>query len=71
MAHDLRPSSSPGVCRITGSATVCSDHQYKGTLDVFIKIIRQVRAFVLSFVWFKMPIKSNSDVWILYSLIVM
>ncbi|KAG2332045.1 hypothetical protein Bca52824_003225 [Brassica carinata] len=34
-------SSSPGVCRITGSATVCSDHQYKGTLDVFIKIIRQ------------------------------
>ncbi|CAN6994290.1 hypothetical protein IGI04_017381 [Brassica rapa subsp. trilocularis] len=41
VAHDLRPSSSPGVCRITGSATVCSDHQYKGTLDVFIKIIRQ------------------------------
>ncbi|CAF2093493.1 unnamed protein product [Brassica napus] len=41
VAHDLRGSSSPGVCRITGSATVCSDHQYKGTLDVFIKIIRQ------------------------------
>ncbi|CAH8313301.1 unnamed protein product [Eruca vesicaria subsp. sativa] len=41
--HDVRGrSSSPGVCRITGSATVCSDHQqYKGTLDVFIKIIRQ------------------------------
>lgn len=46
VAHDVirgSSSSSPGVCRITGSPTVCSDHQYKGTLDVFIKIIRQER----------------------------
>ncbi|XP_010518303.1 PREDICTED: mitochondrial carrier protein MTM1 isoform X2 [Camelina sativa] len=41
LVHDLRSSSSPGMCRITGSASVCSDHQYKGTLDVFCKIIRQ------------------------------
>ncbi|KAL0744234.1 hypothetical protein Bca4012_085747 [Brassica carinata] len=41
VVHDVRGSSSPGVCCITGSATVCSDHKYKGTLDVFVKIIRQ------------------------------
>ncbi|CAN8286121.1 unnamed protein product [Cochlearia groenlandica] len=40
VVNDVR-SSSPGMCRITGSASVCSDNQYKGTLDVFYKIIRQ------------------------------
>ncbi|VVB13875.1 unnamed protein product [Arabis nemorensis] len=40
VVQDLR-SKSPGMCRITGSASVCSDNQYKGTLDVFYKIIRQ------------------------------
>ncbi|KAL0751980.1 hypothetical protein Bca101_033983 [Brassica carinata] len=48
VVHDVRGSSSPGVCCITGSATVCSDHKYKGTLDVFVKIIRQVRVITLS-----------------------
>ncbi|CAH2057745.1 unnamed protein product [Thlaspi arvense] len=46
VVHDLR-SSSPGMCRITGSATVCSDNQYKGTIDVFYKIIRQFSIYSL------------------------
>ncbi|CAE6053502.1 unnamed protein product [Arabidopsis arenosa] len=41
VVHGLRSNSAPGMCRITGSASVCSDNQYKGTLDVFYKIIRQ------------------------------
>ncbi|CAL9237145.1 unnamed protein product [Arabidopsis halleri] len=53
VVHGLTSNSAPGMCRITGSASVCSDNQYKGTLDVFYKIIRQVGIYMPCYDYFR------------------
>lgn len=51
MFADLRCSTSCTRAGVHGTVSICPPDcfQYKGTLDVFYKIIRQVCVFILSF----------------------